>query len=200
MLDDCQGLAMDDDFDDEDGSADDRSAQVRGALLKALAVVAVMGVVIALGTTIVVRALGLNDGDSPGPIGAAPSGPSKALPTTALPVPEDSEKAEPTDEPSASDPASPGAADGDIELEISPVDARPGERVNLTGTYQGADNLALQVQRFDDGTWTDFGVDATVRVGTYATYVTTQRTGEMRFRMYDPQSREGSNVVLVTIG
>lgn len=192
---------MDDDFDDGDGSADDRSAQVWGALLKALAVVAVIGVVIALGTTIVVRALGLNEGDSPGPIGAAPSGASKPLPTTALPVPgKDSENAEPTQEPSASDSASPGGQTGDIELEVSPVGARPGERVNLTGTYKGADNLALQVQRFEDGTWADFGVDANVRVGTYATYVTTQRTGEMRFRMYDPQSQQGSNVVLVTIG
>jgi hypothetical protein len=188
---------MDDDFDDED----DRSAQVRGALLRALAVVAVLGLVIALGTVIAVRALGLNDSDSPGPVGAAPSSRSEPLPTTALPVPgEDSEDAEPTEEPSPSESASTDAVSGDLELDVSPVDARPGERVNLTGTYRGADNLALQVQRFEDGSWRDFGVEATVRGGTYATYVITQRTGEQRFRMYDPKSRQGSNVVLVTIG
>ena len=78
---------MDDDFDDGDRRDEERSAQVRGALLKALAVVVVIGVVIALGTTIVVRALGLNDSDSPGPVGAAPAEPVKPLPTTALPVP-----------------------------------------------------------------------------------------------------------------
>ncbi|MCW2761468.1 MAG: hypothetical protein JWR85_1669 [Marmoricola sp.] len=186
-------------MDDDEGPDGDRSAQVRGALLKALAVVVVIGVVIALGTTIVVRALGLNESDSPGPIGAAPSGPVEPLPTTALPVPgEDPQDAGPTEEPSAS--ASADAGSGDIELEISPVNARPGERVNLTGSYRGADNLALEVQRFEDGAWQNFGVDANVRVGTYATYVMTQRTGEMRFRMYDPQSQQGSNVVLVTIG
>ncbi len=73
------------------------------------------------------------------------------------------------------------------------------ERVNLTGRYQGADNLTLQVQRFEDGAWSDFGVTATVRVGTYATYVQTGRVGEQRFRMRDAQADQGSNVVLVTI-
>jgi hypothetical protein len=197
---------MDQDFDaggpggSGDDSGDDRSEQVRGALLRALAGVVVVGLVIALGTVIVVRALGLNESNSPGPVGSAPSGPTQPLPTTALPVPgEDSESAEPTPTPSES--ASPTAAGkGDIELAISPLNPRPGERVNLTGKYQGADNLSLQVQRFEDGSWRDFGVEATVRVGAYATYVMTQRTGEQRFRMFDPRTKQGSNVVLVTIG
>jgi len=192
---------MDDDFDNGGGSDEGRSAQVRGALLKALAAVIVIGVVIALGTTIVVRALGLNEGDdSPGPVGAAPKGPAKTLPTTALPVPSaDSKDAEPTEEPSQS--ASPDAAGkGDIELDLSPIEVRPMERVNLTGRYKGADNVGLQVQRFEDGDWQDFGVDVTVHQGTYATYVQTGRPGEQRFRMYDPATRQGSNVVLVTTG
>ena len=73
------------------------------------------------------------------------------------------------------------------------------ERVNITGSYKGADNVGLEVQRFEDGDWVNFGVDATVRVGTYETYIMTGRTGENRFRMYDPKTQEGSNVVLVTI-
>jgi hypothetical protein len=188
---------MDDDFDDEEQSEEDRSTQVRGALLKALAVVAIIGVVVALGTTVVVHALGLNDSDSAGPVGPAPAEPDKPLPTKALKVPGD----EDTDSPDPSDSPSPDTAkSGKIELTISPVKAKAMERVNLTGTYKGADNVGLQVQRFDTGKWTDFGVDVTVKVGTYATYVQTGRSGEQRFRMYDPQAREGSNVVLVTIG
>ena len=50
-----------------------------------------------------------------------------------------------------------------MRLDISPVVARPMERVNLTGTYKGADNVGLQVQRFEDGNWRDFGVTATVK-------------------------------------
>ena len=60
--------------------------------------------------------------------------------------------------------------------------------------------MPLEVQRFDTGQWRSFGVSTTVRVGTYATYVQTGRAGEQRLRMFDPQTRKGSNVVLVTIG
>ena len=189
---------MVDDFDDDDDrTEEERSAQVRGALLKALTVVVLIGVVVALGTVIAVRALGLNEGDSTGPVGAAPAEPDAPLPTKALKVP--GEDKGPTEEPSDS-PSPDTAATGDLELKISPVAVQPMERVNLTGTYKGADNVGLQVQRYEDGRWVDFGVDATVRVGTYATFVQTGRAGEQRFRMYDPQKRKGSNVVLVTIG
>ena len=183
-------------------SSEDRSTQVRGALLKALAAVVVIGVVVALGTTLVVRALGLNEGESSGPVGAATAEPVEPLPTKALPVPGDDESADASDSPSSEPSKKPKArkrSDGPLQLEISPVTARPMERVNLTGRYQGADNLTLQVQRFEDGAWSDFGVTATVRVGTYATYVQTGRVGEQRFRMRDPQADQGSNVVLVTI-
>ena len=184
---------MNDDLTDEE-----RSAQVRSTLVKALVVLVVIGVLIFLGTTIMVRALGLDDGSDAGPVGGSDK--PKALPTTALPVPEDEKSDEPSEKPSPSDSASPKSGKlGDIELNISPVEASPMERVNLTGTYKGADNLQLEVQRFDSGKWSNFGVQATVRVGTFATYIKTGRTGENRFRVYDPQTREGSNVILVTI-
>ncbi len=182
---------MNDDLSDEE-----RSEQVRNALLKALAVVVVIGLLIAIGTTIMVRALGLNETGDTGPVGAAPDRPSKELPTTALPVPGE-ETDEPTDDPSES--ASADAGGGRIELAISPVLARPMERVNFTGSYQGADNLQLEVQRFEDGVWTNFGVQATVRVGTFETYIMTGRAGENRFRVFDPEAQQGSNVILVTI-
>ena len=125
------------------------------------------------------------------------SGETKPLPTTALPVP--GEKTE-TPDPSESPSASPDGAKGDIELRVSPLTARPMERVNFTGTYKGADNTELQVQRFDTGKWSDFGVAATVRVGTFTTYIMTGRSGENRFRVYDPKAKKGSNVIMVTIG
>jgi hypothetical protein len=187
-------------MDDDELTDEERSAQVRSALLKALAVVAVIGVLIAIGTTIMVHALGLNDSGDTGPVGASPQPPSKPLPTTALPVP-GQKSATPSDEPSESPSGSPApGAKGDIELSISPINAKPMERVNLTGSYKGADNVQLEVQRFDNGQWANFGVQANVDVGTYATYIQTGHTGENRFRMYDPQSQKGSNVILVTIG
>lgn len=170
--------------------------QVRRALLKALGVVVGIAVLIALGTLVVVRGLGLDDDTSPGSTAVVPSSaPRSALPTKALPVPGESAKSK---APSAS--ASPARKNGGLELAVSPLRAAAGERVNLTGSYRGADNLQLEVQRFEGGAWSDFGVQATVRVGEYATYVLTGRTGEQRFRMWDPAARKGSNVVLVTIG
>jgi len=179
-----------------DDDSDERSDQVRSALLKALAVVAGIAVLIALGTTVMVRALGLDESESPGPLSGSSSDQTKPLPTTALPVP--GEKTE-TPDPSTSPSASPNGATGDIELRVSPLMARPMERVNFTGSYKGADNTELQVQRFETGKWSNFGVTATVKVGTYTTYIMTGRSGENRFRVYDPKAKKGSNVILVTV-
>ncbi len=175
---------------------DERSAQVRGALLKGLGVIAVIAVVIALGTTLLVHALGLNGDDSGSPVGSSSLGSPSPLPSSALPQPSDSSSPSPGD--SASVPAD-AAGGGDIVLEVSPVIANPMERVNLTGTYKNADNVSLQVQRFDDGGWTNFDAKTTVHVGTFATYIMTGRVGENRLRVYDPQTKRGSNVILVTI-
>jgi hypothetical protein len=180
----------------EDLTDEERSAQVRSVLVKALGVLVVIGVLIFLGTTIMVRALDLDEGSSSGPVGSQADEPTNPLPTTALPVP--GQEDEPTDEPTEEDSPDTGRK-GEIELAISPVIARPMERVNLTGTYKGADNQQLEVQRFEDGRWSDFGVQATVRVGTFETYIMTGRTGENRFRVFDPATEKGSNVIMVTI-
>lgn len=199
---------MDDDIDDgwaQDGAQADRAAQVRGALLKALGVVVAFAVIIGLGTIAAVRVLGLDNSDPSAAVGSGGSGPDPALPTTALPAPrgggdttlEASPEPSPRSSPTAS--TSPSST-GKIQLDVAPVRAQPNERVNLTGRYPGADDVELQVQRFQDGSWQDFGVGVPVRFGTYATYIQTGRSGEQRFRVYDPAAKQGSNVVLVTIG
>ena len=87
-------------YDDED-----RSDQVRGACSRPSGVLLVVGVADRLGTTIMVHALGLNQSDSAGPVGSASStGRPQPLPTTALPVPGQTDSAEPTE---PSDSASP---------------------------------------------------------------------------------------------
>ncbi|MEO5652858.1 MAG: hypothetical protein ABIN79_00355 [Marmoricola sp.] len=186
---------MDHDFDDEP-SEEERSDQVRRALITGLVAVVVIGVLIALGTTLMVRALGLNKGETSDTVGAGSANPNQPLPTKALPVPGESQSPGGLVTPSG---APTDGATGPIQLSISPVMARPMERVNLTGSYSGHDNVGLQVQREESGQWADFGVQATVRAGTFETYVMTGRPGENRFRMYDPQDDQASNVVVVTI-
>ena len=48
---------------------DEHDDQVRNALLKGLAAVVIIGLVIAIGTVLVVRALGLDDDSAAGPVG-----------------------------------------------------------------------------------------------------------------------------------
>jgi len=184
-------------MDDQDSrDSEERSAQVRNALLKGLGLLVAVCVVIALGTTLAVQALGLDEDESSGPVGSSSGEPVTPLPTSAIPVP--GEKTEEPEEEPSEDPEA--TSTGRIQLAVSPVIARPNERINLTGTYRRADNVALAVQRFEDGAWADFGgVSATVRVGSFATYVMTSRSGEQRFRVYDPQSKQASNVVMVTV-
>ncbi|GAB3651895.1 hypothetical protein GCM10027596_00340 [Nocardioides korecus] len=185
----------DDHRDDEGDERDDE--QVTSAVTKGIALVLAIAAVIAVGTILMVRGLGLGATDtSSGSTGSDPVEAPTPLPSTALPVPSDSSA--PT--MSAGPSRSPSPGSGDIQLNISPVQARPMERINLTGDYPGNDNVTLEVQRFSDGTWTNFGVQAPVRVGTFSTYVMTGRSGENRFRVFDPASGKGSNVVLVTIG
>ena len=61
---------MDDDLSDEE-----RSAQVRSVLFKALGVLVAIGALIFIGTTIMVHALGLNDDSTAGPR-QRPAGPA----------------------------------------------------------------------------------------------------------------------------
>ncbi|ROR92685.1 hypothetical protein [Nocardioides aurantiacus] len=178
------------DHDDQD----ERSEQVRGALVKGLVALLAVAIVIALGTVLMVRTLGLDEGESDVAVGSATE-PSDPLPSSALPVPgEESPSAPPSESPSES------AADGDISLSVSPSSVGPMQRINLTGTYRGGDNARLEVQRQENGAWTSFGVDAGVTAGTFQTYVMSGRTGENLFRLFDPAARKASNVVRVTIG
>lgn len=173
--------------------SEDREDQVRGALVKGLVVLVAIAAAIGLGTLVTVRALGLDDGGGT-PVGApSAAGP---LPTTALPNPSD--EASPTTGPASETPsASPRTA---LRLDVSPTQVGPSERINMTGSYRGGDNVTLQIQRREQGTWTDFPVTVGVTAGTFQTWIQTSRTGEQTFRVFDPQGQVASNTVEVTVG
>jgi len=100
----------------------------------------------------------------------------------------------PSVEPSASQ--SPTA----ITLFVEPRQVSPGQQINFNGVYPNGDGAVLQVQRNEGGTWTDFPVTATVRGGSFRTYILTTRVGVARFRVLDTGSARASNPVTVTIG
>jgi hypothetical protein len=186
---------------------EERSGQIGDVVRKGLALLVGMAVVIALGTWLLVRVLGLDDtGDATDVVGTPQ--PAHPLPSTALPVPSDSaspddetseEPAEPTGESTGPSPGSsvPGAPD--LRLSITPLTAAPMERLNVTGTYAGHDNVSLQVQRREGGVWADFPTTARVNMGTFETYVKTSHPGPNRFRVYDPAEDKASNVITIII-
>lgn len=173
----------------------DRQRQIAAVVVKIVGVAVSIGLVIGIGAWLMVKAIGLDSGDTTGS-GPGTVQPVTPLPTTALP------------EPSSSVPTSgitglvtPGATvSGELNLTAAPVSVKPMERINLTGSWPGHDNQSLMVQRFENGTWADFGVQVNINVGTFATYVMTGRTGDQRFRVYDPGTDTASNEVTVTIG
>jgi len=180
---------------------DERSQAVNDVIRKGAALLVTMAVLIAVGTWLFVHALGLNNSEDTGP-GAGPIQPASPLPTTALTVPGGSSSPDsPTDAPTSTDTTAPPHRAGNKQLRLSatPLDVSPMGRINLTGTYGNRDNVSLQVQRWENGTWGDFPTSAQVSVGTFATYVQTSQSGVNRFRVYDPAAHVASNVVKITV-
>jgi hypothetical protein len=88
-----------------------------------------------------------------------------------------------------------------VTLFVAPQSVSPGERINFNGVYvDGEEGATLQIQRRENGTWTDFPVDATVNGGSFETWIQTSRTGEQVFRVYDVAAERASNTVTVTVG
>lgn len=87
-----------------------------------------------------------------------------------------------------------------ITLNAGQTSVSAMQRIDLTGTHPTGSGAILQVQRFENGSWTDFPVTVSVSSGgTFGTYVMTGQSGETRFRMLDTDSGKASNFVTVTI-
>lgn len=185
---------------------DQRSEAVNEVIRKGAALLVGMAVVIAGGTWLLVHALGLNGAGEGKP--AVTIQPASPLPTVALSVPGQASGA-PSSGPSSgpSDGSSSASATASpshrpkrqLRLSATPLEVNAMDRINLTGTYGNRDNVSLQVQRWENGTWGDFPIEVTVSVGTFATYVQTSQVGVNRFRVFDPAAGIASNVVRITV-
>lgn len=164
-------------------------------VLKIVGVAISIGLVIGIGAWLVVKGLGLNASSS-ATDSTGSSQPLAPLPTTALPVPSET----PTATASPGDGTPTAVPSGGLLLSASPLLVKPMERINLTGQWPGHDNQSLLVQRWESGQWSNFGVDVNVDLGTFATYVMTGRTGDQKFRVYDPTTQTASNEVTITVG
>ena len=86
------------------------------------------------------------------------------------------------------------------KLQATPNPAAGGTEITLTGSFRGLHGGVAQVQRREDGTWTDFPVDAALDSdGTFSTYIITNRTGTAPFRMLHEDSGRTTPVVRIPI-
>jgi hypothetical protein len=182
--------------DDEDTSWTRQLLLGVGALVAVALVIGGVVSVVALGAA---KVTGLGD-DRPGTTAPASLYIPSDEPTTtpeALPDPEGSGGASASSETPS--PTKKPKKHKAISLQVSPQQVSANERINLTGSYPRSDGASLQVQRFESG-WVDFPVTASVRGGSFTTYVYTGRSGPNRFRVVDKASGRTSNPVRVVVG
>ena len=187
---------------------DDREDDPGRALVWALATMLGVAVVVGLcigGAMVAVAQVGGLAGDAGGG-GRAAAPASLYMPSYVptkdagqdgfdLPGPEDMPSALPSEFSASASPR------GDkITLFVAPQNVGAGERINFNGVYTDGEGARLQIQRKEGGSWTDFPVEATVRGGSFETWIQTSRGGRTKFRVFDKDANRASNVVTVTIG
>jgi hypothetical protein len=187
-------------------ASDDDSGWGRQLLigLGALAVISLLvGGVVAVVALGAAKFSGLDGSSADGPV-ARPSlyMPTGEPTTTPQSYPDPSGYKPPSPSESASPEGEPSKTPKSraITLQAFPNEVSPGERINLTGVYQRGEGATLQVQRMENGSWSDFPVTVSVSGGVFNTYIITSRTGDTRLRVYDKALQKGSNAVRVTIG
>jgi hypothetical protein len=172
---------------------DTENRPVLMGLLALVVVSVVLGVLGGLAVMLGVDAAG---------VGERSAGGSSDNPATfRLPKPSDTGSTEPapeeTQEPSSEASSSKPAKA--ISLSVGQQSVSPMQQIDLTGTY-ASEGAILQVQRFENGSWSDFPVTVSVSGGTFSTFVQTGRLGPNKFRVVDSGSDQVSDEVTVTVG
>ena len=175
---------------------DTENRPVLTGLVALVGVAVVIGLLGGLAVIVGVKATGIGDTSSASNDGGTPSTfdlPKPSDTGSSIPEPEDSV------EPSAGESTSEAPAKA-ISLTATQQSVSPMQQIDLTGTYPGGEGAILQVQRFENGAWSDFPVTMSVSGGTFATYVQTSQIGANKFRVIDTDTQVTSNELVVTVG
>jgi cytoskeletal protein RodZ len=175
---------------------DTENRPVLTGLVALVGVAVVIGLLGGLAVLVGVKAAGIGDNTeaSDDTTSSATFRLPKPTETSTETTPEETTESSPGTEPSSEAPAE------GISLTATQQSVSPMQQIDLTGTYQAGEGAILQVQRMENGAWSDFPVTMSVSGGTFATYVQTSRTGPNEFRVVDTDSDVVSNEVTVTVG
>jgi hypothetical protein len=176
---------------------DTENRPVLTGLLALVGVSVAIGLLGGLAVLAGVKVTGLDGGAT------SSSSDSSASATFRLPKPSDTATESATEEPVEPDGGAETSSEAPataISLSATQQSVSPMQQIDLTGTYQAGEGSILQVQRMENGAWSDFPVTMSVSGGTFATYVQTSRTGPNKFRVVDTDSDVVSNELTVTVG
>ena len=176
---------------------DTENRPVLTGLIALVGVAVVIGLLGGLAVMVGVNATGIGDTSGASDDSGAPATFNLPRPSdTGSSIPEPDDEVEPS---TGTEPTSEAPAEG-ISLSATQQSVSPMQQIDLTGTYQAGEGAILQVQRFENGAWSDFPVTMSVSGGTFATYVQTSRVGPNKFRVVDTDSDVVSNEITVTVG
>jgi len=175
---------------------DTENRPVLTGLIALVGVAVVIGLLGGLALMVGVKATGIGETSTASDDGGTPA-------TFNLPRPSDTSSSIPapadTVEPGAGESTSEAPAT-EIVLSATQQSVTPMQQIDLTGTYPGGEGAILQVQRFENGAWSDFPVTMSVSGGTFATIVRTGQVGANQFRVIDTDTQVASNELTVTVG
>lgn len=113
----------------------------------------------------------------------------------------------PTTQPTTEPTREPGPAETGPKPELQKVsgnNAAPGERFPIVGRLpksKDGQSLLIQIRDDDDSPWDEFPVQLTASDGgRFETKIWTSRTGERTIRVTDPDTKESTPEIKVTIG
>ncbi|MCW2739361.1 hypothetical protein [Nocardioides sp.] len=175
---------------------DTENRPVLTGLVALVGVAVVIGLLGGLAVMVGVKATGIGETSTASDDGGTPATfnlPRPSDTSSSIPAPED------TAEPSTGETTSEAPATG-ISLTAVQQSVSPMQQIDLKGTYPGGEGAILQVQRFENGAWSDFPVTMSVSGGTFATYVQTSQVGANKFRVVDTDTQVASNELTVTVG
>jgi hypothetical protein len=178
--------------------SDDEGHPIASGLIALVGVGVVVGLLVSGGALAASSMLGLGGGDE--------GGTASSQQSMYLPKPSDTTletgpqiTLQPGEETPTGSESSDVPEQFAISLSAAATEVGPMEEIYLTGVYPGGEGAVVQVQRFEDGKWTDFPVDAVVSGETFSTYVQTGQTGVNKFRVRDTEGPDTSNEVRVKI-
>lgn len=184
----------------------DNDHPVAYGLLALLGVGVVVGLILGLGALAGAKVAGVGSESADGASGGEASmylpKPEKTQPATGpeITLQPGQEKSPKDTEPSETETKKDKKPKKVISLSAAQTQVAPMEQIDLSGTYPGGEGAILQVQRFENGQWTDFPASpVSVSDQTFSTYVLTGIPGQQRFRMIDTGSGKTSNEVKVTV-